>query len=114
MNNIGDDIAQAFNDGYEAGKSDSFAVIKELQAEIKTIQGRYDALKVFTDEAQRQIESFKPKRGEWISDRLITTNGGTYSVRRCSICEAYYQDVGYGWNYCPNCGAKMGETYEGA
>ena len=47
------------------------------------------------------------KRGRWIKDRLCTTNGGTYGVRRCSICEDYYQDVGYGWNYCPNCGADM-------
>ena len=45
--------------------------------------------------------------GKWIKDRLCTTNGGTYGVRRCSICEDYYQDVGYGWDYCPNCGADM-------
>lgn len=49
------------------------------------------------------------KKGKWIGDRLISTNGGTYGVRRCSECEAYYQDVGYGWNYCPNCGADMRE-----
>ena len=53
------------------------------------------------------LQAQLPKRGKWISDRLVTTNGGTYGVRRCSACEAYYQDVGYGWNYCPNCGAKM-------
>jgi exosome complex RNA-binding protein Csl4 len=46
-------------------------------------------------------------RGKWIFDRLVSTSGGTYGVRRCSRCEAYYQDVGYGYNYCPNCGAKM-------
>jgi len=48
------------------------------------------------------------KRGHWINDRLVTTNGGTYAVRRCPFCESYYQDVGYGWDYCPNCGARMG------
>lgn len=47
------------------------------------------------------------KKGEWIQDRLVSTNGGTYGVRRCSNCENYYQDVGYGWNYCPNCGSDM-------
>ena len=31
--------------------------------------------------------------GEWISDRLITTSGGTYGVKRCSNCEHYYQKV---------------------
>lgn len=47
------------------------------------------------------------KHGRWIPDRLVTTNGSTYGVRRCSLCEAYYQDVGYGFHYCPNCGARM-------
>ncbi len=47
------------------------------------------------------------KKGKWINDRLVSTNGGTYGVRRCSECEAYYQDIGYGWDFCPNCGADM-------
>ena len=59
------------------------------------------------------IDAVPVVHGEWISDRLVTTNGGTYGVRRCSRCEAYYQDIGYGWNYCPNCGARMGERREG-
>lgn len=49
----------------------------------------------------------EPKTGRWISDRLVSTNGGTYGVRRCSACEAYFRDIGYGWNFCPNCGAYM-------
>lgn len=53
--------------------------------------------------------------GEWIKDRLISTGGGTYGVYRCSVCEHSYQDVGYGFDYCPNCGAKMdGERKDGA
>ena len=52
------------------------------------------------------------KKGEWIQDRLVSTNGGTYGVRRCSNCENYYQDVGYGWNYCPNCGSDMRKEVE--
>lgn len=47
------------------------------------------------------------KRGRWINDRLISTSGGTYGVKRCSECEAYYQNAGYSWHYCPDCGAKM-------
>lgn len=50
------------------------------------------------------------RHGRWIYDRLITTTGGTYGVRRCSECESYYQDVGYGFNYCPHCGALMNEV----
>lgn len=53
------------------------------------------------------IEAEPVRHGRWIEDRLVTTNGGTYGVRRCSLCEAYYQDVGYGWDYCPECGARM-------
>ena len=47
------------------------------------------------------------KKGEWIKDRLVSTNGGTYGVYRCSICEHSYQDIGYGFNFCPDCGAYM-------
>lgn len=53
------------------------------------------------------LPSAEPKTGRWISDRLVSTNGGTYGIRRCSECEAYYQDIGYGWNFCPTCGARM-------
>lgn len=45
--------------------------------------------------------------GKWIKDRLISTGGGTYGVYRCSVCKSGYQDVGYGFDYCPYCGAKM-------
>ena len=50
-----------------------------------------------------------PKKGKWIKDRLSSTCGGSYGVYRCSECENSYQDIGYGWNYCPNCGARMEE-----
>jgi len=70
-------------------------------------QAWYKAEDVY--KALKNVPSAQPeqKKGKWIEDRLISTGGGTYGVRRCSECEAYYQDVGYGWNYCPNCGARM-------
>lgn len=58
-------------------------------------------------EAAKRARIAEPKTGSWESDRLVSTNGGTYGVRRCSECEAYYQDIGYGWNFCPNCGTRM-------
>ena len=70
---------------------------------IRTMDYCDDILEII--ERQPTIE--ERKTGKWISDRLVTTSGGTYGVRRCSECGAYYQDVGYGWNYCPNCGADM-------
>ena len=33
-----------------------------------------------------------------------------YHLYECSECGAAYQDVGYGFNYCPNCGAMMEES----
>jgi len=30
-----------------------------------------------------------------------------YPLYECSNCGAVYQDVGYGFNFCPNCGADM-------
>ena len=48
-----------------------------------------------------------PKKGKWIKDRLSSTCGWSYSVYRCSVCDSCYQDIGYGWNFCPNCGARM-------
>lgn len=53
------------------------------------------------------------KHGHWIKDRLVSTSGGTYGVYRCSKCEWYGQDIGYSFNYCPYCGAKMDEVTDG-
>lgn len=53
--------------------------------------GRWNAIK--------DADVVEVKHGRWIKDK--------YGVRRCSVCEDCYQDVGYGWNYCPNCGADM-------
>ena len=54
------------------------------------------------------IPAAQPERtGKWIKDWIVKEHGGGYGVRRCSECDASFQDVGYGWNYCPNCGARM-------
>ena len=52
------------------------------------------------------------RHGHWIFDRLWSTSGGTYGVRRCSNCEYYCNDFGDEWNYCPHCGALMDEVEE--
>ena len=80
---------------------------------IKAITGTSDDKILLIDKAEVQTElmmlpTAEPKTGRWKSDRLVSTNGGTYGVRRCSACEAYFRDIGYGWNFCPNCGTKMG------
>lgn len=52
------------------------------------------------------------KHGRWYKGRVSSTGGGSYGVYQCSICEAMFPDVGYGYNYCPICGAKMDEVEE--
>lgn len=47
------------------------------------------------------------RHGRWKKDYLCSTNGGTYSVIRCSECD--FQFPMTVTNYCPNCGAKMDE-----
>ena len=44
------------------------------------------------------------RHGHWVEAR--------YPLFTCSVCGATYQDNGYGYNYCPNCGAKMDEVEE--
>lgn len=56
-----------------------------------------------------EVPAAQPKKGKWVKDRLVSTSGGSYGVYRCSLCSRAYQDVGYGFNYCPNCGAEMEE-----
>ena len=62
----------------------------------------------------KRLPTAEPKTGMWESDRLVSTSGGTYGVRRCSECGAYYQDIGYGWNFCPTCGARMEGVDDGS
>lgn len=47
------------------------------------------------------------RHGRWYKGRVSSTGGGSYGVYQCSICEAMFPDVGYGYNYCPNCGSRM-------
>ena len=56
-------------------------------------------------EAVNDAPTIEPKRGEWIDI------SEWYAPRqKCSICETVV--VGYGGNYCPNCGADMRERKE--
>jgi hypothetical protein len=52
------------------------------------------------------------RHGRWRKERVSSTGSGSYGVYQCSICGAMFPDIGYGYNYCPNCGAKMDEVSE--
>ena len=43
----------------------------------------------------------EPKHGEWIYD----TYGDLAKCSRCGVLRNVYRQEG--WNFCPNCGAKM-------
>lgn len=48
------------------------------------------------------------KKGEWVPEFDGKFTGGAYWFS-CSKCKRIVPDVrNGGWNYCPNCGAKMG------
>ena len=81
---------------------------------------REDALKVVddivcdADDAERTCDRIidlpsadvaPVRHGRWKKDYLCSTNGGTYSVIRCSECDFQFPITVT--NYCPNCGAKM-------
>ena len=76
---------------------------------VKDLHLSYDdSLKLYGNLASISTDDVAPVvHGKWIKDRLISTGGGTYGVYRCSVCKSGYQDVGYGFDYCPYCGAKM-------
>ena len=50
------------------------------------------------------VDAEPVRHGHWIEAK--------YPLFTCSVCDATYQDVGYGFSYCPNCGAKMDERRE--
>lgn len=55
-------------------------------------------------------ESAEPIRhGRWSRERLPSTDGGSYEVFRCNLC-----NEAFNWRtpYCPNCGSKMCEVEE--
>lgn len=81
---------------------------RDIHFSLSDVACNLEMMPVFNVVLDFQAET--PKHGHWIKDRLVSTSGGTYGVYRCSICEWYGQDIGYSFNYCPHCGAKMDEV----
>lgn len=80
--------------------------LKGLQTDAYE-RGWNDAIDAIVENAET-ADVVEQKTGRWIEDSLVCTSGYSYGVLRCSICEAYYERVGF-WphRYCPSCGAKM-------
>lgn len=91
------------------------ALLRQIEIDSEGTLGLYGDTWQFINTIRKMPTVDRP-RGEWISDRLhrlYTTNGGSYGVYRCSVCESYYPDIVSTWNFCPHCGADMkGEKNE--
>ena len=85
MNNVSINLAYDKKWGYTA--ADAAAAIEALQAETVRLW---------------------PKRGKWINSKE------RMRPDMCSVCGCVYEADRFmdkiAWNYCPNCGAKMGGT----
>ena len=81
-------------------KIDNAPTIKAISAEEHAeIVGKLCAK--FAEE----IKDFEPIRhGHW--EKGIDMFGNYY---KCSVCDST-EDIGWGFDYCPNCGAKMDEV----
>lgn len=68
-------------------------------------------LSFLTDEVDRLVDTMKPadvqpvKHGKWSQIKILQDG---YKAKECSACKATFWDL-YHWNYCPNCGARMGD-----
>ena len=71
-----------------------------------------DGIKAYTDSLilerineQPTIDAVQVVHGEWIWEDSVC------SPRTCSVCKQKFY-IGRGWNFCPNCGARMdGKEY---
>lgn len=72
--------------------------IRELEI-IRKYSGYPSLLLPSIDKVIETLKTDADRHGHWIEAK--------YPLFTCSECGATYQDTGYGYNYCPNCGAKM-------
>lgn len=57
------------------------------------------------DMAIASLENERPS-GEWVKDEITERNKRTYPYK-CNQCGCYHRAM---YDYCPSCGAKMGEN----
>lgn len=74
-------------------------VLSLLESMMETYWDRKQILSVVRSNIEKLPSA--EKKGRWIV--------GKYPLYTCSECEGTFQDVGYGFDFCPNCGARMEE-----
>ena len=77
-----------------------------LKPDADYYEGDYWAVSIVQIHNAPTIEPER-KKGRWIPEFNGMFKGGAYWFK-CSECERIVPGVrNGGWNYCPNCGAKM-------
>ena len=90
---------------------DSDCVLVQAAAAIEELQQIADHHEQTAKDYWKEACEYKaqlPKRGEWINSKE------RMRPDMCSVCGCVYEADRFmdkiAWNYCPNCGAKMGGT----
>lgn len=74
------------------------------QAALEWLKTEWDGMVTSVFDGIKQLPSAQPKQGRWMTER--------YEYGRCSNCRGYAIETENGYyfsDYCPNCGAYMGE-----
>lgn len=53
-------------------------------------------------ESRPTVDAVEVVHGRWLNEMHGNSLNGT-----CSVCGSYDHAYAFGWNYCPNCGARM-------
>lgn len=74
--------------------------------EEHTQWGFVGSLRTFLNE-QPTVDAVPVRHGEWI--HKWSGCGSVWLEQRCSECGLTFEEEPIDYNYCPNCGARMGE-----
>ena len=77
-----------------------FDTIVDVQPTVDAVPTEFHD-KCMEMEIEKRFELELKNHGHWAKDM---------SGYWCSVCNAYFADVEYGYEYCPHCGAKMDEV----
>ena len=77
--------------------------------EVERILDRVPSVEKYVPVTNAGIRAAETKKGRWIVEHGVFMHDGIYGdMYHCSVC-GYRERNPEGFNYCPNCGAKMSE-----
>ena len=83
----------------------------EIDAIVEFTHMDWDSLKILYPmlEVIDNLPSAEPKHGKWVKADRQQYFRKHYPASQCSIC-GWRKNYSGEYNYCPNCGADMGES----